>query len=146
MLSQDWWGRFLFHSLSWGGPHGGPIASTVLDKVRQLVFLRGNWDDFRSTKKQGFYFTMMRKVSMSWGQRLLYKQLLWRDWQLYEIVYYILWSTLPFAFDNNLITQFFTGILTYTWKLGSYTKRIMYFIYNGHPIYQWKHLRDSHSK
>lgn len=50
---------------------------------------------------------------------------------------YIIYYDLHCHFILRII-QFFTGLLTYTWKLESSTKKIMY---NGHPTYKWKHSR-----
>lgn len=47
------------------GLTGVQLLSTLLDKVRQLVFLRGNRDGLSGTKKQSFYFPVMGKNFLS---------------------------------------------------------------------------------
>lgn len=146
MLSQDWWGRFKSHSLSWGGPHGSPIAEYSVGQSETISLFERQSRWLKKYQETRLLFYYHEENLNELRPKVVVQQLFWRDRQLYEIIYYILWSPLPFAFDNNSIAQFFTGILTYTWKLGSSTMIIMYFIGNRHPVYQWKHLRDSHSK
>ena len=120
------------------GLTGVQLLSTLLDKVRQLVFLRGNRDGLSGTKKQGFYFTMMGENSLSWGQRLLVQAIFFfgRDRQLHKIMYYILCIMIYIIidFDNNSVLYWISNI--YLETKGPYKENYAFYIMGIQSTYE----------